>query len=500
MRETLQDALDQITSTRSSTDTRTRALQTVERCLAKALADEEDREGLDSFLALQYTFECNVPLRLLSWLCIATTQLDSLIKGPIDESHEHEVTTLVSQIVLSLCLLQGISLSHPSCKVYLGRRYPQEVLLDLLLASRHLPSSSSRDSENMCRRQGILEQPLTSLVLDTLLCILVDSSSALRVFEDVGGPQAVVRILKRAGTPREVRMKCLEFLYFYLLDETASGPETNGVDEDSPLSSPPTVPNSPVNRPSKPSVSSGTPPAHPASRYGSSTYAFSDSSDSGRSSRSASGSSTLSFSSTSSNASSSTAPSSVSSSPEKHTSFSKSPLRARSPEKPSYRPKTGHPRTPPHSPPLDPARSQFRFPAKPPQPKAMAMLKKEIDYVPMSPKKAQVAAILGRSPGHTPKSKSMSVVDSGITPKERVQTKSRLQSAGTVPNLSNYSYLSSSEDDSVLTPKAVPRIPKFLVTGNKRTTEEKKQLLGTMLGNVDALVEGVRKAGIWGLA
>jgi hypothetical protein len=34
---------------------------------------------------------------------------------------------------------------------------------------------------------------------------------------------------------------------------------------------------------------------------------------------------------------------------------------------------------------------------------------------------------------------------------------------------------------------------------NWRTTEEKKELLGTMLGNVDALVEGVRKAGIWGL-
>jgi hypothetical protein len=32
-----------------------------------------------------------------------------------------------------------------------------------------------------------------------------------------------------------------------------------------------------------------------------------------------------------------------------------------------------------------------------------------------------------------------------------------------------------------------------------KTTEEKKELLGTMLGNVDALVEGVRKAGIWGL-
>jgi len=32
-----------------------------------------------------------------------------------------------------------------------------------------------------------------------------------------------------------------------------------------------------------------------------------------------------------------------------------------------------------------------------------------------------------------------------------------------------------------------------------KTTEEKKEFLGTMLGNVDALVEGVRKAGVWGL-
>jgi len=32
-----------------------------------------------------------------------------------------------------------------------------------------------------------------------------------------------------------------------------------------------------------------------------------------------------------------------------------------------------------------------------------------------------------------------------------------------------------------------------------KSTEEKKEFLGTMLGNVDALVESVRKAGIWGL-
>ena len=34
----------------------------------------------------------------------------------------------------------------------------------------------------------------------------------------------------------------------------------------------------------------------------------------------------------------------------------------------------------------------------------------------------------------------------------------------------------------------------------KKTTEDKKALLGTMLGNVDHLVEAVSKAGVWGLS
>ena len=33
-----------------------------------------------------------------------------------------------------------------------------------------------------------------------------------------------------------------------------------------------------------------------------------------------------------------------------------------------------------------------------------------------------------------------------------------------------------------------------------KTMAEKKEILGTMLGNVDALVEGVKKAGVWGLS
>jgi hypothetical protein len=32
-----------------------------------------------------------------------------------------------------------------------------------------------------------------------------------------------------------------------------------------------------------------------------------------------------------------------------------------------------------------------------------------------------------------------------------------------------------------------------------KSTQEKKELLGTCLGNIDALVEGMKKAGAWGL-
>lgn len=60
-------------------------------------------------------------------------------------------------------------------------------------------------SDPKSRKPNLSTPALTSIVLDTLLCILVDSSTALRTFEEVGGPQAVVRLLKRNGTPREVR-------------------------------------------------------------------------------------------------------------------------------------------------------------------------------------------------------------------------------------------------------------------------------------------------------
>ena len=57
----------------------------------------------------------------------------------------------------------------------------------------------------MHSEEAVPPSVLPNAVLDSLLCILVDSSRSLRVFEDCSGVQTVVKLLKRAHTPRDVR-------------------------------------------------------------------------------------------------------------------------------------------------------------------------------------------------------------------------------------------------------------------------------------------------------
>lgn len=96
------------------------------------------------------------------------------------------------------------------------------------------------------------------------------------------------------------------------------------------------------------------------------------------------------------------------------------------------------------------------------------MLRKELDFVPMTPKKSQIAGLGVGTP-------SGSRTSSGRSYKEM-------------------------ELPKLLSPRSEKENKVQLrVSTHIKTTEEKKELLGSMLGNVDALVEGVKKAGIWGL-
>jgi hypothetical protein len=105
------------------------------------------------------------------------------------------------------------------------------VLLDLLLTCRHLSSpmpltTTTINTPSSTRSNTPTDAtliPLSSTVLDTLLCILVDSSSALRVFEECNGVQAVVKLLKTASAPREVRS--VERPHFVVPNTQLLGPQ-----------------------------------------------------------------------------------------------------------------------------------------------------------------------------------------------------------------------------------------------------------------------------------
>ncbi|KAI0072982.1 CDC14-domain-containing protein [Panus rudis PR-1116 ss-1] len=504
LQEVLQDALDNLASTRTSLVQKGNAFNTLEKLVGEICVkdDEESKYKLEFFVALQDTFQCNVASRLISWLRESTLRLDSLTsRGTLDQEKETEVNMLSSQAIQALSIVQGVSLTHTASKSWLGRRSSLEVFLDLFMVARHvLPTSSSKENKQPSEstdtrsrsRSGPPPVSLASAVLDTLLCILVDSCPALRVFEEANGVQHVVKILKRAGTPREVRMKCLEFLYFYLLDET-SVPNSMLPTSTTPT----TIPTAP-NSPTKPTQ------------------------------RSATSSTDSSISSTSSLASDMTTASYTTYA----TSFSSGSFDgASTPVEPGSPPSRV-----PSGASLNALKPSPRI-ITPPQSRSLLMLKKEVDYTPMSPKKAQISRLgVGTPRGPSSQRNATSSIfpstpNSGHkraesqsqafqTPGRKVSRgNSAPQSSTTSPNPAlALSPEKSTTVDYLQTPAfhkghrrgqssidiaALPlQAPVFSVPSRPsgaRTMEEKKEILGSMLGNVDALVEGVRKAGIWGL-
>jgi hypothetical protein len=145
------------------------------------------------FFKLQEGFEWNVALRLIS-------TLDRLLAKGSDGQHD-------LLILSALDLIQGVLLLHPSSKTLFSREQNMNLLLDLL--------------------EPINCPAIQSATLLTLVVALIDTPVNTRAFENLDGLLTVTSLFKSRSTSREVKLKLVEFLYFYLMPESPSIPRAD---------------------------------------------------------------------------------------------------------------------------------------------------------------------------------------------------------------------------------------------------------------------------------
>lgn len=110
-------------------------------------------------------------------------------------------------ILAALDLLQGVLLLHAPSKCLFSREITMNLLLDLL------------DSSNPPKIQ--------SQTLLVLVSALLGCPRNTRTFEAIDGLLTVTSLFKSRSTTKEVKMRALEFLYFYLMPEAPLEPITS---------------------------------------------------------------------------------------------------------------------------------------------------------------------------------------------------------------------------------------------------------------------------------
>jgi hypothetical protein len=105
-------------------------------------------------------------------------------------------------ILSTLDLLQGVLILHPPSRSLFSREIYLNILLDLL------------DSAN--------PPAVQSAALLVLMTAMLENPRNMRTFEHIEGLLTVTSLYRTRSTARDVRLRAMEFLYFYLMPEVGS--------------------------------------------------------------------------------------------------------------------------------------------------------------------------------------------------------------------------------------------------------------------------------------
>lgn len=151
----------------------------------KSLAALHTDPAYVEFHRLQQSFEYNLASRLVDTL----DRLLGLHNSPQTDA----------LLLATLTVLHGTLLLHPPSRHLFSRETSMLALLDLL---------------DPATPQAVLEAAVL-----TLVSALLDSPRCARAFEAADGLRTVASLFRSKACPTDVRMKIVEFLYFYLMPE-----------------------------------------------------------------------------------------------------------------------------------------------------------------------------------------------------------------------------------------------------------------------------------------
>ncbi|CCG82207.1 Cell division control protein 14 [Taphrina deformans PYCC 5710] len=208
--ETLLQALDHLASStifkKSQWRATRAALKTIEHELslislgtaARTKADEivafptEQNQFFVSFLAAQDRIQSNLASQLL-------TLLRRLVEHLSSEVSEEEQEELAAWLCDALYLLQGALLLHEPSRSLFSRSANMAFLVEFLACE--------------------YTKEIHMDAIQALVSALVDRPGNLRTFEQVGGLRSISDLFLHGQTAHQVKVKLLEFLYFYLIPE-----------------------------------------------------------------------------------------------------------------------------------------------------------------------------------------------------------------------------------------------------------------------------------------
>ncbi|KAH7384240.1 cell division protein Cdc14 [Phaeosphaeria sp. MPI-PUGE-AT-0046c] len=154
----------------------------------KKLGQLSEDPAFREFFRLQEGFEWNVATRVADCL-------ERLLGMGSSKDGQNDIL-----ILSSLSNLQGLLLLHSPSRIIFGREVYMNLLLDLL------------DPYNC--------PAIQSQALLVLVTALLASPQNTRTFEHMDGLLTVTSLFKDEETTQNVKVKLLEFLYFYLMPET----------------------------------------------------------------------------------------------------------------------------------------------------------------------------------------------------------------------------------------------------------------------------------------